>query len=342
MTVIGLNKSQLFTFKPEEFQVGQPGWAACKALFRDFDKDNSGFVELDEICAAFELSKDDAVEIMEQFDDDGNNKLDFDEFLTTFVYFGVIFREFDSDGSGYVELNEIINKYHLTEEEAKKLLKQFDADGNNKLDYKEFLKLFTHMSNQTNFSSKARRVFMSGNGKLDLFLKFKPTDFAAGKPGWKACQQFFEEFDNDKSGFVELDEICKAFDMCEAHAKVVIEEFDDDGNNKLDFEEFLCLFASQVCYNSVIFKEFDKDNSGYVELDEICQVLGVGKKQASVLLEKFDADGNNKLDFDEFFRLYNYLEKNQIQPEEPKCTMSWVFLPIALVSCFLLFCHPKF
>jgi Ca2+-binding EF-hand superfamily protein len=130
--------------------------------------------------------------------------------------------------------------------------------------------------------------------------------------------------------------------MCEAHAKVVIEEFDDDGNNKLDFEEFLCLFASQVCYNSVIFKEFDKDNSGYVELDEICQVLGVGKKQATVLLEKFDADGNNKLDFDEFFRLYNYLEKNQIQPEEPKCTMSWVFLPIALVSCFLLFCHPKF
>merc|ERR1712110_372854 len=190
MTSIALNKSQLFTFKPEEFQVGQPGWAACKALFRDFDKDNSGFVELDEICAAFELSKDDAVEIMEQFDDDGNNKLDFDEFLTTFVYFGVIFREFDSDGSGYVELNEIINKYHLTEGEAKKLLK-----------------LFTHMSNQTNFSSKARRVFMSGNNKLDQFLKFKPTDFAANKPGWVACKKFFEEFDSDRSGFVELDEI---------------------------------------------------------------------------------------------------------------------------------------
>ena len=83
MAEIALNRSELFTFKPEEFQPGQPGWASCKALFREFDKDNSGFVELDEICEAFELSKDDAIEIMEQFDDDGNQKLDFDEFLTT-------------------------------------------------------------------------------------------------------------------------------------------------------------------------------------------------------------------------------------------------------------------
>jgi Ca2+-binding EF-hand superfamily protein len=341
MSSIALTKSELFTFKPEDFQVGQPGWAACKALFREFDKDNSGFVELDEICVAFELSKEDATEIMTQFDDDGNNKLDFDEFLTTFVYFGVIFREFDSDGSGFVELNEIINKYHLTEAEARKLLKQFDADGNNKLDYKEFLKLFTHMSNQTNFSTKARKVFMSGNQRLDQFLKFKPADFAPNQPGYKACEKFFKDFDADGSGFVELDEICKAFDMCEAHAKVVIEEFDDDGNNKLDFDEFLCLFASQVCYNSVIFREFDKDNSGYVELDEIVQVLGVGKKEAAKLLEKFDSDGNNKLDFDEFFRLYNYLEKNQVPPAKNN-SCSFVYLPFALLSCYLLFCHPAY
>ena len=89
---------------------------------------------------------------------------------------------------------------------------------------------------------------MSGNKRLDQFLKFKPADFAPNQPGYKACQKFFKDFDTDNSGFVELDEICKAFDMCEAHAKVVIEEFDDDGNNKLDFDEFLCLFASQVCY----------------------------------------------------------------------------------------------
>jgi Ca2+-binding EF-hand superfamily protein len=182
---------------------------------------------------------------------------------------------------------------------------------------------------------------MSGNSRLDLFLKFKPTDLAEGKPGWAACKKFFGDFDSDGSGFVELDEICKAFDMCEAHAKVVIEEFDDDGNNKLDFEEFFCLFASQVCYNSVIFKEFDKDNSGYVELDEICQVLGVGKKQAQLLLEKFDSDGNNKLDFDEFFRLYNYLEKNQIQADDVQ-KPSLLLLPFALMSAFLLFCHPGF
>jgi len=80
MSSIALTKSELFTFKPEDFQVGQPGWAACKALFREFDKDNSGFVELDEICVAFELSKEDAAEIMTQFDDDGNNKLDLTSF----------------------------------------------------------------------------------------------------------------------------------------------------------------------------------------------------------------------------------------------------------------------
>lgn len=131
-------------------------------IFKEFDADNSGFLELDEVKNALDKlsgnfniqpTLEDVKNIVAEQDTDNNGKLDMAEFCKLFDSIqesGNQIREqfqfFDRDGNGKVskkelkkalrELNENISKTDL-----KRMIKDADVDGDGEIDFEEFQKI---------------------------------------------------------------------------------------------------------------------------------------------------------------------------------------------------------
>lgn len=135
--------------------------ASYKIVFDMFDKDSSGSIsrgELEEACAKLgvTLDQEELERVMTQVDDDGNDQIEFEEFLELMKDMGDqspeakeqglidAFNVFDMDGDGFIEkheLREIMEKLgtKLTEPELEAMIKAIDEDGDGKVNYQEFL-----------------------------------------------------------------------------------------------------------------------------------------------------------------------------------------------------------
>ena len=121
--------------------------------FSKFDKDKSGTIDIDEFYKLIgEKRSLFADSIFELIDLDGNDTLDFGEFIQTcgtFCMFGrddvrkFCFYIFDKDKNGYIEQDELtalIDLLHENELEinCKSALMKFDTNGDGKIDFGEF------------------------------------------------------------------------------------------------------------------------------------------------------------------------------------------------------------
>ena len=136
------------------------------------------------------------------------------------------FKTFDVDGSGSLEADEVINiltrktKKAMSQDEAKRFIKQFDRNGDGKMDIKEFSRAWDMMEEQY--------------GGIEL-TKMTRED-------WRALKYF----DDDGSGVLEMEELLgilmhsngRAKGMSEKDARAFIGLFDKDGDGNIDAKEF--------------------------------------------------------------------------------------------------------
>jgi len=85
--------------------------ASLKASFQSFDEDGSGYLTKDEVLeiltrmtgGAEPLSEADALEFIKEFDRDGDEQLDMNEFICAM---GVVSDAYDADGDGKADINQ--------------------------------------------------------------------------------------------------------------------------------------------------------------------------------------------------------------------------------------------
>jgi len=136
-------------------------------IFRKTDTDQSGMLSVEELKSYLgrilkQVPSDEEMEdFMSLYDLDGNRELDFGEFKSMMTrYDGMAalgkgmdsrearvfeaFLEFDRDGDGYITRDEILSTLkglygrEIEEEEAERMMEEADANGDGKVDYREF------------------------------------------------------------------------------------------------------------------------------------------------------------------------------------------------------------
>merc|ERR1712071_468487 len=133
------------------------------------------------------------------------------------------FSMFDIDGDGtitIIELREVMKSLgqNPTEKELKQMIRSVDADGNNEIDFDEFL------------------ILMSSK---------KPS---SDDPD-KELRDAFAVFDDDNSGSISREELKKLMknlgqSLSDGELDAMMDEVDTDGNGEIDFNEFKSMMQS--------------------------------------------------------------------------------------------------
>merc|ERR1711935_231051 len=133
------------------------------------------------------------------------------------------FSIFDIDGDGtitIIELREVMKSLgqNPTEKELKQMIRSVDADGNNEIDFDEFL------------------ILMSSK---------KPS---SDDPD-KELRDAFAVFDDDNSGSISREELKKLMknlgqSLSDGELDAMMDEVDTDGNGEIDFNEFKGMMQS--------------------------------------------------------------------------------------------------
>lgn len=143
---------------------------------------------------------------------------------------------------------------------------------------------------------------------LQIIVDMLPKEETAG------LQQFFDQLDLDKNGFVTHDELragleSKGSRLPPAELQKLMQYADMDGDGQLDYREFLSatIHTSKITASDDLmlkaFKFFDKDGSGFITRDELQLALAGGGFDIShmdVVLMEIDKDADGKIDFAEF------------------------------------------
>ena len=132
-----------------------------RSAFSSFDKDNNGEIDVDELRFVFKqlgvfMDDEQLGTLIRQVDTDENGIIDFEEFLTL-MQLGqeeeseeadmlAAFKEFDLDGDGFIDKEELKNVMvslgeEMSEEELRNMMKNADSDGDGQVDYNEFVKM---------------------------------------------------------------------------------------------------------------------------------------------------------------------------------------------------------
>lgn len=136
--------------------------ASVRATFDKFDKNGDGIVDKDELYEAIHeidprMTEEDAQRIIAACDFNVDGGLDLDEFLGARICMKIgekeerlkkLFKCLDLDDSKYLTADEIIAALEsikgsgIPEVEAQELIKSVDQNGDGKIDYEEFLRMF--------------------------------------------------------------------------------------------------------------------------------------------------------------------------------------------------------
>ena len=150
------NMISLLSSKLKEEEI-----VAIKSLF-DSTKGEDGMITIAQLKESFnqmELNEVSAENLFKSMDQDGNGKIDFNEFINAAVEQYSYFREeelletfkiIDLDGSGKLSKMEIktalLKDDKVSNETVDKLVKEFDLNSDGEIDYNEFLLMMEKIS----------------------------------------------------------------------------------------------------------------------------------------------------------------------------------------------------
>jgi len=132
-----------------------------REIFHFFDKNGSGSIstkEMGNLYRALGLAPTDPEinDIIAQVDTDDSGSIEFNEFLIIFENFQIkpitedqlksAFKLFDKDSNGLLSVEELVDIMKIAGEEmsipdAEMIIKEFDVDNNNAINYNEFARM---------------------------------------------------------------------------------------------------------------------------------------------------------------------------------------------------------
>lgn len=221
------------------------------------------------------------------------------------------FAELDKDHSGFLENDELVAVVDWVMESfgsklgtdgvevQKKIMDRLDANKDGQLDIGEFQALFEEMLQRTLLMERAKEKF--------------------------------KEFDTNKSGTIESDEIRQVIDWTlqafpagnrEVYEQRLMANIDANKDGQLDILEFVDLFEQMLARMDLVqrakskFEELDADHSGALEREELDSLVSwvleshveKTKEQKAnfknLLLTRIDVNKDGKLDITEFTDLF--------------------------------------
>ncbi|XP_062102322.1 probable calcium-binding protein CML41 [Humulus lupulus] len=135
----------------------------------------------------------------------------------------LVFGHFDSNGDGKISALELRSYFgsigeYMSHEESRAVIKDFDTDGDDLIDFQDFLKMIKRDGSDDHHHGRG------GDDHGDLKNAFEMFELEKGCITPKSLQRMF----------ARLGDHSKSFDDCAAMIRV----FDTDGNGVLDFNEF--------------------------------------------------------------------------------------------------------
>lgn len=143
----------------------------------------------------------------------------------------------------------------------------------------------------------------------------------------------FDRFDDDKSGFIDPDEILQllrwlGYEPLRDMVQAIMHEVDEDSNGELDFDEFvelMGLFRSTHGFSREeiddfrhVFEQFDCDSWGEVsclELMDMLRYLGYATELEVIqyYIDQIDINGTGMLDFGEFVQFMRMHREDELR-----------------------------
>jgi len=350
--------------------------------FREFDVNGDGHIDCDELEQGFKfmgqrVSKQQLKEIIEAVDDDGSGAVEWPEFLKIMrmMYphkrieferkfyipaldypeftrdeidvFVKAFRQFDLDGNGCIDANELTTalKYmgmRATKEAAQQIIDSVDKDGSGTVEWNEYLEIMRQMypekrrqfirefyepakkfpeftKDEINvFVQTFRRFDLDGSNSIDahelgIALKWMGM---GGSP--QAVQKILDEVDADKSGEIEWPEFLQIMRNFYPEKREAFEkEFYTPAKNFPEFsKEDIDAFIEA-------FREFDLDNSGAIDIDELgigLKYMGQGfnREQLQRIIDEVDADKSGVIEWPEFLEVMRRFYSGKLGGSAPQ------------------------
>lgn len=241
--------------------------------FKMFDEDESGTIdenELDKLLRymGHTLPKQELAATLKKIDTDGSGVMEWTEFLQLLRYlypwkklefdaefiepgfekhpwfsradlevFVGIFREFDADGSGSIDIHELDTAFKAmghgaSAAELQRVIDSVDADGSGEIEWLEFLDVMKEFYGWK--VEKFNREFLE---PAKAYNEFSHEDILI-------FVQTFRKFDLDGSNSIDADELALVFlnmgQGCDtATLKKIITEVDKDNSGEIEWVEFL-------------------------------------------------------------------------------------------------------